>query len=142
MIVLKKRFSHRGVTLPELLLAAFFLAFVISGMLLILTHCIMLNEANRNLTHASSRAQFIMEDIITYFRDSGLENTKQKIDQGLWNWDQEMLEEQGLIVLTSENIVVQADEDGGGLAIAVVVTWQDRNQREREFSLKTMWREL
>lgn len=64
MMMRRKGFwSLTGFTLSELLLAAAILAFVLTGLLLLFINCSLLNEANRNLTIATSYAQELMEVI-------------------------------------------------------------------------------
>lgn len=59
----KMRLSDKGFTLPELLLAAAILVFMLAGLLLLFINCIILNETNRNFTLAYSAIQTKMEEI-------------------------------------------------------------------------------
>ena len=54
---------RKGFTLIELLLAAVFLVFTISAILMLFANCIFLNATNRAITIATSHAQGVMEEI-------------------------------------------------------------------------------
>ncbi len=131
------KLSNKGFTLSELLLAAAILAFVLSGLLLLFINCIILNEANRNLSVATSHAQYIMEEI----KNAGtLQSIKAKIDSGNFTSFQ---------VLPNENITVcccnspcssclgSCQSAGDPLGIYVRVNWKDRSVRDRYIELKT-----
>jgi prepilin-type N-terminal cleavage/methylation domain-containing protein len=77
----KHSLSEKGMTLPEILLAAAILAFALVGVLLLFVNCSLLNEASRNLTRAASHAQFVMEDI----KNANFATLKSNIEAGNWN---------------------------------------------------------
>jgi prepilin-type N-terminal cleavage/methylation domain-containing protein len=129
---MKLLFHQKGMTLPELLLAASILAFAIAGILLLFVNCSLLNESNRNLTIAASHAQFVMEDI----KNSNFATLQADIDAGNWNWTADIISAQNLTPLDNESIATQAT-GAGVLDITVTVLWQDRNQRNRQFILET-----
>ncbi|MDD5506606.1 MAG: prepilin-type N-terminal cleavage/methylation domain-containing protein, partial [Candidatus Omnitrophica bacterium] len=53
----------RGFTLSELMIAAAILVLVLSALLVLYINCMILNEASRNLSIATSHAQYMMEEI-------------------------------------------------------------------------------
>jgi prepilin-type N-terminal cleavage/methylation domain-containing protein len=130
---MKLLFHQKGMTLPELLLAASILAFAIAGILLLFVNCSLLNESNRNLTIAASHAQFVMEDI----KNSNFATLQADIGAGNWNWTADIISSQNLTPLDNESITTQAS-GAGALDITVTVLWQDRNQRNRQFVLETI----
>ena len=127
------KLSPKGFTLVELILTVAILAFAISGMLLLFTNCICLNEANRNLGIATSHAEFVMEDI----RNSQFSTLKADINNGNWNWDTTAINAAGLTALNIESIATLATGTEP-LDITVTVTWQDRTQRNRSLVLETL----
>jgi type II secretory pathway pseudopilin PulG len=125
--------NKKAVTLVELLLAVAILVFAISGILLLFIHCSFLNESSRNLTIAASHAQFVMEDM----KSASFSTLQQNINAGNWNWQPDIIESKGLTALSNESISTQA-AGANPLDISVTVSWQDRNQRDRDFVLETI----
>ena len=149
MMMRRKGFwSLTGFTLSELLLAAAILVFVLAGLLALFLNCSVLNEANRNLTVATSHAQYVMEEIKN---ESGLANIKNKINtEG--TWDVNTIINKGLQALPSESIAicccsppcsgtnpcVSCPATGDLLGVSVTVTWRDRRLRNRNTNLVTL----
>lgn len=79
------KLSNRAFTLAELMITAGILALVLSGLLLIFTNCILLNETNRNLALAYSAIEAKMEEIRTQDFNglNGLNGTSLPLGQGL-----------------------------------------------------------
>jgi len=127
------KLSLKGFTLVELILTVAILAFAISGILLLFINCAFINEANRNLSIATSHAQFVMEDI----RSSQFGTLKADINNGSWNWDTTAINSAGLTALNIESIATQA-AGTEPLDITVTVAWQDRAQRNRSLVLETL----
>ncbi len=129
-------YQMRGLTLTELVLAAAILAFVLCGLILLFVNCSFLNEANRNLTTAATHAQYIMEEI----RNTSFAQVKSKIDNGDWDLDTLAIESEpyNLTALNNEFIDAQVTQSGNPLGVSVTVTWNDRRQRARSVSLRTL----
>jgi hypothetical protein len=128
------RFSGKnGVTLTELIVATGILVFAVSGILLLFVNCAFLNESSRNLTSAVSHAQFVMEDI----KNTTFSQIVSDAGDGRWDWGIDDIESAELMPLNNESIeTTLAGLDP--LDISVTVHWQDRNQRDRAFILKTL----
>lgn len=134
------KLSDRAFTLPELLLAAAILAVVVTGMLSLFVSCLFLNENNRNLTVASSHAQYIMEEI----KNTDFMAIKSKADNGDWDWCQAGdFSDHSLAYLNSECVDTQVNwQDAPSntlLDVVVQVNWQDRGGRQRVLSLETFF---
>ncbi len=121
------KFSHKGFSLVELLLAAVILAFVLTGLLALFISCIFLNDTNRNTTIAISHAQFAMEEV---------KNTTFTSITGA-TWNSTAIASKGLTPLNSETIVIGVSGTDT-LDIAVTVNWKDRGTRDRTISLETL----
>ncbi len=128
--------SLRGFTLSELLLAAAILVFVLAGLLALFLNCLILNEANRNLTIAMTHAQYIMEEI----KDEDFDGLEAKINNGDWDLDASAIQSApyGLAALSNETIDVNATQSGNPLGISVTVQWNERGQRIRSTELDTL----
>jgi prepilin-type N-terminal cleavage/methylation domain-containing protein len=131
------RLSDKGFTLPELLLAAIILALVLSGLLMLFINCIFLNESNRNLTTATTHAEYIMEQI----RGAGFIGLEDRI--GANEWDLNAVEIQSppynLTPLTNETITTTAVlPSGNPFGVSVKVNWRDRTHRDRETELQSL----
>ncbi len=123
-----------GFTLPELLLAAAILVFVLAGLLALFLNCLILNEANRNLTTATSHAQYVMEEI----KNTGFASIKSKADNGDWDWSTATIGSKGLTALNNESIGTNATGTDL-LDIVVRVEWEDRNARARNIELRSLF---
>ena len=130
--------NKKGFTLAELMIAAFILTFVLSGLLLLFTNCMLLNDASRNLSVAISHGEYVMEQIsATTF--TGLET---RINNGGANgWDLTTANLQAspynFMTLPTENVVTSVFQSGNPLGVSVVVNWQDRGQKNRSTELRT-----
>ena len=126
----------RGFTLSELLLAAAILVFVLAGLLALFINCLLLNEANRNLTVATAHAQYIMEQI----KDTDFSQVETKINLGDWDLDASEIESApyNLTALSNENIDTIVSQSGNPLGISVTVQWDDRPGRSRSAQLDTL----
>jgi type II secretory pathway pseudopilin PulG len=128
--------SKQGFTLTELLLAVIILAFSITGILLLFVNCAFLNEANRNLSVASSHSQFVMEEIRGE-ASSGFSSLKVHIDAGNWDWDTATINSRGLTALNNEVIDTSASGTEP-LDVLITVTWKDRSGRDRSAAIETL----
>ena len=131
-----------GFTLSELLLAAAILVFVLAGLLALFANCLILNETNRNLTVATSHAQYIMEEI----KDAAeldFAQLESRINNGDWDLNASQIQAApyNLTALSNETIdtnVTQQDNDPDLLIVSVIVQWNDRGQRPRSAQLETL----
>jgi hypothetical protein len=135
--------NKKGLTLSELMLAAAILAFVLSGLLLVFVNCFFLNDANRNLSVASSHAEFVLEQIknqsfTSYSLIAGA------IASGTWDLTASQINAStALEALSNESITVTYTNVSSDLMNVVVeVHWQDRRQRERNITFETRIAEL
>lgn len=120
------KLSNRGFLLPELLIAVTILAVALTGLLLLFTNCIFLNDANRNLIIATSHAQFAMEEI---------KNTPfASITSTTWN--SATITSKGLVPLSNESIVINV-VGTDLLDVTVTVNWKDRGRIDRSTALRT-----
>lgn len=127
------KFSDKGFTLSELLLAAAILAFALTSLLVLFINCTFLNESNRNLTIATTHVQYVMEEI----KNTDFDDLQTNINNGNWDWDSSEITTQGLTALNSESI----DTSVSGtviLDVVVSVSWQDRQGRDRTTNLETL----
>jgi Tfp pilus assembly protein PilW len=133
-----RRVGSKGVTLLELMAAALIMAFVLTGLLRLFINCIILNESSRNLTMAMSHAQYVMEDISA----AGIAGLATRINNGgTVGWDFNAAQFQaayGLTPLNNEAIATAVTQAGDPLGVSVTVTWFDRSQRARIFTLQTL----
>ncbi len=126
----------RGFTLSELLLAAAILAFVLAGLLALFLNCIVLNDANRNLTVATTHAQYIMEQI----KGTDFAQLETNINNGNWDLNTSQIQSApyNLTALSNESINTNVTQSGNPLGISVVVQWNDRGGRPRSVGLNTL----
>ncbi len=136
-IKIKLRRSN-GFTLIESLIAIGILGYVLGGILLLFVKCHILNRNNRDLTIATSHAQFVMEDIVS--RD--FHQLKNEIDENLWNWSVQNINDQGLNALKNEEISATYSLLGSDLLqINVEVLWQNADGRPDSFLIETFLEE-
>ncbi len=134
------KLSDRSFTLAELLLACAILAFVLTGLLSLFINCIVLNEANRNLTIATSHAQYIMEEI----KAAGFTGLETKINSNNGTpagWDLNSAQigssPYNLTPLDTETIETSVFQSGDPLGVSVMINHKDRGQRDRQIELRT-----
>jgi len=128
-----RKLSNRGLTLTELLLAAAILVFALSGILVLYTSCIILNDSNRNLTTALNHAQYIVEGIKNVPFDNIITDVN---SDGNWNWNISSINNNGLAALSNETITTTATGTNP-IVITVTVNWSDRGLRARSTTLQT-----
>lgn len=133
-ILFIKKIDQKGLTLPELLMAALILAYALCGLVALFVNCSNLNEANRNTNIAVSHAQYIMSEI----RDTPFASMKTLIDNGNWDWNTTSIINNGLTPLRNEAIDAQATGTRP-LQVTVVVSWQDRIGRNRTLPIATLF---
>ncbi len=124
---------RKAFTLPEILLAAMILGFCVSVILISYINSLNLNDSSRNLTIASSHAEFILEEI----RNQPLDDVRRQIEAGEWFFNERRIAEKMLQPLKNELIRVEGSVEDP-LKIKVTVTWKDKNSRERDYALKTI----
>ena len=130
--------NKKGFTLAELMIAAFILTFTLSGLLLLFTNCMLLNDVSRNLSVATSHGEYVMEQISsTAF--TGLET--RITDGGTNGWDLATANLQGgpynFTALPNESLATTVFQSGNPLGVSVLVSWQDRGQKNRSTELRT-----
>ena len=128
--------ARAGFTLSELLLAAAILVFVLAGLLALFLNCLVLNDANRNLTVASTHAQYIMEQI----KSTDFAQVESKINNGDWDLNTSQIQSApyNLAALSNESINTNVTQSGNPLGISVAVQWNDRGGRPRSAQLDTL----
>lgn len=129
---------NKGFTLAELLLAAVILSFVLSGLLLLFTNCFLLNESSRNLSVATSHAEYIMEEI----RSASFTGLEARINAaGANGWDLDTAQLQGVpysfSTLSNESVSTAVFQSGNPLGVSVTLNWQDRGAKDRSTELRT-----
>lgn len=130
---MKSVLSDKGFTLVELLLAAAILVFAIVGLAALFINVALLNDANRNLTIATSHAQFVMEKI----KDANFSSLSTDITNGIWNYNKAAIDTAGLTALKGETITTVASGTNL-LDITITVSWQDRTSKNRSFVLEAL----
>lgn len=122
---------NKGLTLAELLFALAILAFVLTGLLALFTNCIFLNETNRNLSIATSHAQYVMEEIKSTNFSSIVAAYNKK------SWDSATITSKGLVALPNERICMSVTGNDP-LRVVVTDTWSGRGQRTSSVELRTL----
>lgn len=125
--------NNHGFTLPEILLTVAILSYSLSAILATFINSIALNEMSRNLSIATSHAEFVLEEI----RNTTFSSISTNITNGSWNWDTAEVGTNGLTALNSEAIA--ATVSGTTLLdVTVTVSWNDAQSRARTRSLRTL----
>ena len=117
-----------------LLFATTILVVALCCLLEFYVNCLFLNDATRNLTLASSHAQYIMEEI----KNSDFTGLESAITSGSWDWQSEDIIAKNLVFLRNESIDTGIFRSGNPLGISVRVSWNDRNGRARQKELQTL----
>jgi Tfp pilus assembly protein PilV len=130
--------NNRGFTLAELVLAAFILSFVLSGLLLLFTNCMLLNDSSRNLSVATSHAEYILETI----RGQDFADIQTTINSGgASGWDLTTVElsqsPYNFTTLPDETVATSVFQTGNPLGVLVNVSWLDRGLKARNTELRT-----
>ncbi len=129
MMICRKVYAF---TLVELLATAAILAYSLSVILATYVGCFALNAASRNLTAATSHAEFVLEDI----RNTAFSSVGASITGGTWNWNTAAVTSNGLNALNGESIAVTYT--GNTIYnVQVTVSWKDLNNRARSRSWYT-----
>ncbi|MCX5680811.1 MAG: hypothetical protein NT079_00725 [Candidatus Omnitrophica bacterium] len=128
-----RKTSSRGLTLPELILAAAILAFTLSGLVALFVNCSVLNEASRNLSVATSHADFIMETI----KNTAFASIKTSINAGTWTLGNPATIN-GLPALRNESITTTWIGTRP-LEVTVTIAWKDKTNRNRTFLLGSVF---
>ena len=122
----------------ELILAAFLLAVVLTGMIQLFITCRYLNDSNRNMVVAASHAQFIMEDIIG--SSASVPAIEAAINAGNWNLTSDDI--QGapyqFTPLTDESVTAQVSMAGDPLGFNVTVRWREGSMLDHDYVLQTL----
>ena len=119
--------SSKGMTLPEVLLAAFILTTAIAGTLMFFSQAMVAAELSRDLTLATSHAEYILEEMQEA-------DTLGEIVTKDWN---QFVLDKGLSTLSGESIVVKlTNEFSNPVDVQVVVNWT-RGGRSNKVTLDT-----
>ncbi|MDD2752007.1 MAG: hypothetical protein PHN59_02640 [Candidatus Omnitrophica bacterium] len=130
-----RQLNNKGFTLWELMLASAILIFALSGLLMLFSNCVLLNEANRNLSVAVNHAQYIMEGI----RHLSFANIGPQVAAGTWDWNLATLTAAGMSPLSNESIVsTTPNQAANPVSVTVTVNWQDRG-RARTVALNSQF---
>ncbi|MDD3375064.1 MAG: hypothetical protein PHY73_05005 [Candidatus Omnitrophica bacterium] len=127
-------FNRKALSLPELLLAVFILAFSISSILLLFIRCGYLNEANRNLSQSAMHAQYIMEEI----KNKNFTQMQQDVNNGYWNWDSATIASKGFSPLDNETTITQRTGTNP-TTVTTTIYWTDKNGRNRNYTLSSIF---
>ena len=125
--------SKSGFTLVELLLAAAILAYALSAILASFINTVALNETSRNLSTATTHAEYVLEEI----RNTTFASIATNINAGNWNWNTATISGNGLTALNNESIAVTVSGTTL-LDVIVTVTWRDLKSRVRTQNLRTL----
>jgi Tfp pilus assembly protein PilW len=126
--------GKKGVTLVELILAAAILAFAITGVLGVFTNCLILNTTNKDLTIASSHAQYVLEKI----RNTAFTGLQDAIESGTWNYTSSTINATNLTALSGETITTVPGYSTDPLEVNVTVSWRDQFNRSRNETFTTL----
>jgi len=125
----------KALTLAEIVITAGILALVCSMLFLSFVNCIILNESSRNLTRASSHAQYVIEDI----KNADVSSLQSNINNGSWDWGVADISSRGLEALDAESIDTnEIGTDPDLLDVVVNINWQDRGGRVRNITIETL----
>ena len=134
---MQKKFSQKGFTLAELLLASAILAFTLTAILSVFVNGKFLNEANRDLTVAVRHAESTMEGVKAISPFANISVLIPPAVPRIWNTDAAFTA-LGLVRLSQEAITTTVRViDATLLEITVTTTWNDRNARQRTVILRT-----
>lgn len=123
----------RALTLAELMIATFIMLLSICGVLLLFINCIFMNSGSRNVTIATSHAQYVLEDI----RNTPFANIYADITGGVWDWTVSTISAKGLTPLDNE--VIDTSSTGASpLDVTVTITWDDEGLRSRSLTVQTL----
>ncbi|MFO8052977.1 MAG: hypothetical protein R6U54_03350 [Candidatus Omnitrophota bacterium] len=136
----------KSVTLAELMIAIAFIAVALASIMGLFIACSKLNSQSRNMTRAVTHLEYVLEQVKG---ESSLNNLKNKIDNGNWNWVVDDVTSQGLQSLSNENISVCCYDSGSDSCLAncpdqdfldifAQVQWKSREGRDISFSLRTL----
>ena len=126
--------TNAGFTLPELLLTAAILAYCVSIVLMCFINTSALNQQSRNLTTATTHAEFVMENI----KNAAFSGIAASITAGTWTWNTATVTANGLTALNSESIVTTSS-GANPLDVSVTVTWNDLQGRVRTKVLRSLF---
>jgi len=128
--------SEKGLTLSELLIASFVSVVAFTSILGSLSNITLLNELNRDKTLGSLHCQYVMEKI----RGEGFTGLEADINSGTWDLTTTQLANNpyNLTVLNSESIDTSVIQSGNPLYLKVEISWQDRRDSTRTYSLETL----
>ena len=139
----RKSHSRAGFSLVEVIVSAGILALVLSATLLLFINAIILNQTSRDITIATSHAQYVLENI----RNSAFANVPGQINGSAWDWNLETVQSKMASSLKNESIATRCLDSGGveiscssasgPLRVKVTVSWTDVPGRTRSIAVNT-----
>mgnify|MGYP001573714275 CR=1 FL=1 len=123
----------QGFTLPELLMTAAIMGYALSCVLVAFVGCVTLNAISRDLTTASTHAEYIMESI----RNTSFASISTSISSGTWSWTTANITSQGLTAMRNESTAVSVSGTTL-LDVTVTISWTDVPGRSRTKTLRTL----
>lgn len=126
-----------GFTLVELMLAAFIMAIVLTGLIQLFLTCRYLNESNQNLVVAVAHAQFIAEAIKG--SSSSVSAIESAIDNGAWNLSSGDLQAAPYEFsgLYNESVTADVFQPGNPLGFNVTMRWRQGSMIDHEYVIRT-----
>jgi len=128
--------NNKGLTLPELLVAAFVAVVAFVSIMGALSNITILNEFDRDITLAAVHGQYIMEELSC----AAFGSLETNINNGTWDFNTNQLSTNpyNFTVINAESINTTAVNTGDPLQIRVQVNWQDRRGTGRTYTLETL----
>ncbi len=109
------------------------LGYSLSAVLATFIGSVTLNAMSRDLSIATSHAQYILEDI----RNTTFANVATNVTAGNWTWNTAAVTSNGLTAMKSESI--STTSSGTTLLdVTVTITWVDTPGRTRTKTLRTL----
>ncbi len=125
--------QKQGFTLPELLMTAAIMGYALSCVLAAFIGCVTLNAVSRDLSIATTHAEFILESV----RNTSFATISSGITAGNWNWSTANVTAQGLNAMKNESTSV-AVSGTTLLDVTVTISWTDVPGRSRTKTLRTL----
>lgn len=124
--------SKKAFSLVELLITACILGLALSGLLVLFSNVMVLNQTTQHQFNGLNHAEFVMEDI----KHTDFANIASQITAGNWNWNATAITAHGLSPLVNEQIVTTVSGTDL-LTVIVTVSWMDQGNKLRSLSLTT-----
>jgi type II secretory pathway pseudopilin PulG len=128
--------NNKGFTLAEIIIASLVAAIAFVAILGTLSNITVLNELNQERTMAAMHAQYILENI----RNADFTGLETDINNGVWDFTTAQLAANpfNFTTLAGEAVTTTNINSGNPLQVRVAVSWNDRRNQARLYSLETM----